>query len=119
MEIMFYDPQVQAAIIEAIGTIIGSLVASICAGLIGRQYLDRKKLQEDLNTAMGDIEFLLAVENEHCSIHRLGVGESNKIRVRNEVVSQGMFWSGRFTHSRIRRRMSGVRNAEGSGYAAP
>jgi hypothetical protein len=101
MEINLHDPAVQAALIGALGTFLSAVVAAICASVIGKQFAGRKQLAEKLRHAIGDIAFLLAVEEEHLNVHRLA-GESNKQRIRGEAVSRGFVWSGQFTPGRAK-----------------
>lgn len=101
MEINWHDPAVQAALIGAIGTFLSAVIAAIVAAVIGKQITGRKLLQERLRIAVADIAYLLAVEAAHCNVHRMS-GESNKQRIRNEVNSQGLSWSGQFTPGRAK-----------------
>lgn len=89
IEIATHDPAVQAAAIMAVGSVIATVIAASCAAFIGQRITSRKKLAENLETAHADIRFLLAVEKEHCAIHREQFSESFKIRVRDRVRSQG------------------------------
>lgn len=100
MGIIWIDPMVQAAAIQAAGTFLAAAIAAICAAVIGQQVAGRKRLQEKLDDAHGDIDFLLAVEAEHCSKHRENGNESNKLRVRTLVRERGFVWSGRNTPGR-------------------
>ena len=96
-EIATHDPEVQAAIITALGSVVATVIAAICAAFIGQRLTSRKKLAEDLETARSDIKFLLAVEKEHCQMHREHASESFKIRVRERARTQGFTWSGKNT----------------------
>lgn len=95
------DPAVQAAVIQSLGAMIAAVIAAIVATMIGRQFADRKRLQENLWLAQGDIAFLLAVEEEHCTLHKQTLQESYKLRMRRAANDRGMAWSGRFTPGRI------------------
>lgn len=101
-EIAFGDASVQASIISALGGVVAATIAAIAAGVIGKQISGRKKLLAALNDAVGDIEFLLAVEQEHCNLHKEVSDESFKQRVRQSVRDQGLEWSARFTPGRVR-----------------
>ena len=101
-EVAITDPSVQASIISALGGIVAAAIAAIAAAVIGKQISGRKKLQVALLDAVDDIEFLLAVEQEHCNLHKEGSEESFKQRVRQSVRDQGLEWSGRFTPGRVR-----------------
>lgn len=100
MDIIWTDPAVQASAIGAVGTFLSTVIAGLCAAVIGKQISGRKRLQEKLVSAYGDIDFLLAVEAGHCEKHRDHGGESNKIRVRDLVREKGLTWSGLHTPSR-------------------
>ncbi|AET95303.1 hypothetical protein BYI23_E001420 (plasmid) [Burkholderia sp. YI23] len=95
------DSAVQAAIIGAVGSILTSSIAAICAAIIGKQISGRKKLQDKLLVAQDDIEFLLKVEQKHCEIHESRGGTSNKLNVRKAVKEMGHEWSGKFTPGRV------------------
>jgi len=81
-------------------TIAAAITAT--AGLqIGKTVARRQKLIDDLARAMQDIHFLLAVEQQHCELHKSNSGESNLRRVRRSVKEQrGLHWSGQFTPGR-------------------
>jgi hypothetical protein len=100
MMIIWTDPTVQAAAIQAAGSFLAALIAGICAAVIGHQITGRKRLQDNLDNAHRDIDFLLAVEAGHCDKHRDNGDESNKIRIRNLVRDKGLVWSGRNTPGR-------------------
>lgn len=99
--VAWHDPGVQASVIASIGTIGAAMIAAICAAVIGKRFDNRKKLQEKLVIATGDIAFLLAVEEKHCEIHKVDSEKSYKATVRKEVVERGFVWSGRFTPGRV------------------
>ena len=101
-EVAITAPSVQASIISALGGIVAAAIAAIAAAVIGKQISGRKKLQVALLDAVDDIEFLLAVEQEHCNLHKEVSEESFKQRVRQSVRDQGLEWSGRFTPGRVR-----------------
>lgn len=96
------DPAVQAAIVEAVGNVLATTIAAISAALIGQQFLNRKKLQETLSEAQADIRFLLAVEEEHCEMHREAEQQSFKNTVRNLAYGRGLLWSGNHTPGRVK-----------------
>lgn len=96
------DPSVQSAAIQAAGGVIAALVAAVAATVIGRQYANRKRLQERLLMAQQDIVFLLAVEEAHCELHMKISGESYKRRMRQEAVKRNLNWSGKFTPGRAK-----------------
>lgn len=94
-------PEVQAAYISAMSTLFATIVAGISAFLVGRQLISRKKFAEKLHVALCDIEFLLAVEREHCEHHRNKVDKSFKKTMRQRARSLGFYWSGQFAQSGI------------------
>lgn len=96
------DPAVQAAVINAAGTILATLIAAISASVIGKFIADRDKLKDNLNLAINDIAFLLAVEDEHCKVHRENTNQSSKLRIRQFATDRGLTWSGKFTPGRAK-----------------
>lgn len=97
------DVQIVAAIIQGGCAIAATLIAALTAALIGKKFSDTQKLKEKLEIAQNDIAFLLAVEEEHCQLHKQNSGESNKLRVRDTIrEQQGLTWSGKNTPGRIR-----------------
>ena len=96
------DPQVIAAIVTAVGSIAAAIIAAVAAVFVGRVFLSREKLKGQLDAAVDDIAFLLKVEERHCKLHQQSSGQSNKHRVREQVLSGGGKWSGRFTPGRYR-----------------
>lgn len=100
--IIWSDPVVQSAGITAVGTILATLIAAVCASVIGKRISDREKLQENLDVAISDIAFLLDVENEHCKIHKEKTSQSSKIRIRQIAIDHGLIWSGKFTPGRAK-----------------
>lgn len=102
--IAWSDAAVQAALISSVGGIVAAVIAAVAATIIGRHFVNGKRLQEQLNLAHSDIAFLLAVEEEHCGMHMAHMNESFKVRVRSLVRDKGMVWSGRFTPGRVKAR---------------
>lgn len=96
-------PEVQAAYISAVSTLVATLVGSLSAFFVSRQILSRKKLAEQLHQAMSDIEFLLAVEKEHCEHHRTFADRSFKNTMRDRARELGHTWSSRFEPAKIER----------------
>lgn len=94
-------PEVKAALVSAIGSILSSVIGATTAALIGKRLLKQEKLKRDLQTAISDIEFLLMVEKEHCDENRRQQNRSNFQTIRNKVRAQHS-WSGRFTPGRVR-----------------
>ncbi len=81
---------------------IFSILAVLAAKLIGQTIANRKKLQEKLQQAIDDIEFLLEVEKEHCENNKQTLGESRKNKVREAVRNNGFKFSGKFTPGKVR-----------------
>jgi hypothetical protein len=102
MVLNWTDPQVAAALIQTVGGAAAAAFAAIGTLVIGRQVARRKRLEEKLLAAQGDIVFLLEVEAQHCELHKQVCNESFKVRVRRTVTEKGHQWTGRFTPSRIR-----------------
>lgn len=99
--ILLKDPAVQASIIAALGTILATVIGAVSAAIIGRQFANRKKLSEKLDTALNDIAFMLIVEEEHCERHREDSDASLKITMRDRARDQGYTWSGKYSMGRI------------------
>ncbi len=99
--IIWSDPAVQSAVIQSVGTMVAAVIAAVIAAIVGKQFADRKRLREKLLLAEGDIAFLLAVEEEHCNLHKQTQKESNKRRMRRAAFDKGHVWSGKFTPGRI------------------
>jgi hypothetical protein len=95
-------PEVVAAAITGACTVLAALIAGIAAAIIGKKFAARQKLQEEKETAIKDIHFLLEVEKEHCALHKENTDESNRQRVRERARIKGYEWSGRFTPGRAR-----------------
>lgn len=93
--------EVQAAYISAASTLISTLFAGLTAIFVGKQIIKQKKAGERLYIAMSDIEFLLAVEKEHCEHHRTESDKSLKNTMRDRARELGHQWSGRFSQSKI------------------
>jgi len=102
--IIWSDPAVQASVIATAGTVISTVVAAICAAVIGKRISNTEKLKDNLETAINDIAFLLAVEEEHCIVHREKTNQSQKMKMRNAAEGRGLIWSGKFTPGRAKHR---------------
>ena len=90
-------PEIMAALITALGGIMAATIAAVAAAVIGNQVLGRKRLEARLNLALHDIQFLLEVERQHCSLHRDREEQSYKILMRRHARNNGYRWSGKFT----------------------
>jgi hypothetical protein len=96
------ETEVLAALIIAGGSILSAVIAATVAGLIGKRFLNKKKLQQDLSCAIQDIDFLMQVEARHCEINVDEGRPSNLRTVRRHVKNSfGHSWSGRFTPGRV------------------
>jgi len=100
--IIWSDPSVQSAMISTAGTVFATIVATICAAVIGKRIANGERLKEKLDVAINDIAFLLAVEDEHCKLHKENTNQSSKLRIRQFAVDRGLTWSGKFTPGRAK-----------------
>ncbi len=99
------DPIIAAAWVQGICAIIATAIAAVTASLIGKKFSNYKKLEEKLGIAQKDIEFLLAVEVEHCNIHKENTDSSNKNKIRDYVRDNSLLtWSGKNTPGRLKNR---------------
>ena len=87
--------EIQKTLISGLFTILNTVIASVTAGLIGKIFANRRKLQEKLDIAISDIEFLLEVEKIHCDNNKQELGESRKNSIRDAARSSGLSFSGR------------------------
>lgn len=99
--ITWTDPAVVSAIIQSAGAVLAATIAGIAAAVIGKQFAARKKLEDKLALAHGDIAYLLAVEAEHGRLHVERGERSNKLAVRRLVRDRGLNWSAKFTPGRV------------------
>lgn len=96
------ETDVLVAVIEAGGQILAALIAAIAAGLIGKQFADRKRLMARIALAQQDILFLLEVEKNYGIRIQHHEDSTLKNTVRQEVRAEtGLAWSGKNTRSRI------------------
>lgn len=100
--IIWSDPSVQSAMITTAGTVFATIVATVCAAIIGKRIANGEKLKENLDVAINDIAFLLAVEEEHCKVHKENTNQTSKLRIRQFAVERGHTWSGKFTPGRAK-----------------
>lgn len=100
--IQWADAAVQASILQSVGTVIASVIAAVCAAIIGAQISGKKRLERKLSETVSDIQFLLAVEEEHCKIHQAEKGHTLKKTVRTAASDRGLFWSGKYTPGRAK-----------------
>lgn len=97
----FSSPELQAALITSVGSVVAAVIAAIAAAVIGRQISGKRRLQEALKLAIDDVHFLLAVEAEHCRIHQEESDESFKNRAREVARDSGYSWSAQYTPGRV------------------
>ena len=102
MQNIVIDNLLMMELIKALGNILTASVPSIVAYYIGKKVVNERKLQSKLDVALGDIAFLLTVEDFHCREHLVTQGISNKRNIRDCVKQETtLVWSGRNTMSRI------------------
>lgn len=100
--IIYTDPAVQSAIITTAGTAFATVVAAICASVIGKRFDNAAKLKEKLDVAINDIAFLLIVEEEYGKAHKENTNQSSKMKMRQLATGRGIVWSGKFTPGRAK-----------------
>lgn len=98
---------ISTALTPSIITGIFGLFGTIASAVIGRDFLNRRLLKEQLSIAQADIAFLLQVEELHCAKLKSHGFQSSKLRLRADAKDKGFTWSGRFTPSRVASRSSG------------
>ncbi len=98
-----HDPQIISALIQSIGGIVATLIASLVASIIGKNFADRERLKQLLATASHDIAFLLEVEKAHTELHVQNGYPSMLLTARRTVKQHGYSWSGQFIPSRAKR----------------
>ncbi len=85
------SPEVLSAIIQTSVFTFAALAPAIAGAIL----YSRRKLELRLAAALGDIRFLLAVEELHCREHRERDGATLKMTIRNLVrIERGLEWSG-------------------------
>jgi hypothetical protein len=90
------DSKTINSLIISLSIIAATIVGSITALRIGRQMFRRQKLRQNLNQAVGDIRFLIAVEESHCERSKSSDGETFKLRARSALRDKpGVDFSGR------------------------
>lgn len=95
---MTMDSQIISSIITGSSTVIATILGSITALVVGRKIARRQELEEELDRAVRDIHFLMAVEEQHCERNKSDSGESFKLRTRTAVREKtALDFSGRFT----------------------
>lgn len=100
----WHDPQVVAALIGGGATLLSGIATAVIAVVVSMQIADRRRLQDNLNIAMGDIEYLLRVEEILCEKLNEAAPKSVKLKVRAAVREEGQNWSGKNTPGRRRQR---------------
>ena len=85
------SPEVLSAIIQTSVFTLAALAPAIAGAIV----YSRRKLEQRLAAALGDIRFLLAVEELHCREHDERDGVKMKMIIRNLVrIERGLEWSG-------------------------
>ncbi|MEL4894858.1 hypothetical protein, partial [Crocosphaera sp. Alani8] len=62
----FSNIEIQKTLLSGIFSTVNTFLAVLVANCISQKLANRKKLQEKLQQAIKDIEFLLQVEKAHC-----------------------------------------------------
>lgn len=98
--------------IEGIVKIVLSLLALMFVYV--QAHSKSKRLERSLAKAYGDLQFLLAVENEHCEEQRIQSGASNRNTIRKLVRETTAFeWSGSHTQEKLRAKVAKQRQERG------
>lgn len=97
------DAQVQSAIIQAVATVLSSVMAALVGGYFAFKWLNQQHLKEKLLTATQDISFLLEVERLYIENSRINgkVTSVGKYKIRAQARRNGYKWSGMFTPGRV------------------
>lgn len=100
------DAAVQASMISSAGQIVATAIGAICASIIGRQFMDRRRLKARLLLALSDLTFMQEVEKLHCEEFTEQTPDAkilaHKLKIRRRVEERGLRLSGRYTPSRIK-----------------
>jgi hypothetical protein len=101
--INFTDTNIQVALISGSFSLLTTIIAAVVAQIISQEILNRKKLKEDLNLAVKDIEFLLEVEAEYGNLLTQYEGSTQKNIIRKTVKQEkNLHFSGKFTPGRAK-----------------
>lgn len=92
---------VLVAFINGTSNILAVAIPSIVVAIAGFSFRKYRRMKRKYLTALQDMQFLLAVEHEHCKMHKEHSGASNRTTVRATVACDHS-WSGEFSASRIR-----------------
>lgn len=98
---------IAVALINNAGTLVSVLVTALTLLWASTKFYNYQRLLADYENSLNDIEFLLAVEREHCQINKEMTGGSNKRLVRS-IASHQHEWSFEHSPSRIRRRKTSI-----------
>ena len=98
----FANIQIQAALISGIFTVLSAIIAAIAAAIIGKTIANGRQLEDDLETAIDDIAFLLKVERIHCEDNKRTNSSLGKNTVRDAARNAGLGFSGKFTPGVVR-----------------
>lgn len=106
MMINWSDAAVQASIISSTGQIVATVIGAVSASMIGRKFLNSKRLHAKLLLALSDLTYMQEVEKLHCEEFSEKVPDAravaHKLRIRRRAEERGLRLSGRFTPSRIK-----------------
>lgn len=96
-------------LVKALGLILAAGVPSVAVLLVNKSRQKNESLKRDLKKALGDLQFLLAVEAEHGRMSKEATGNSNLLLVRKVVhANDHVSWSGDFHHKRIIKKLESL-----------
>src|SRR5690554_3054094 len=90
---------IMIALIESAGSILAVLIPSLAALYLSRRWFHVKRLEDNYESALRDIQYLLTVESIHCELHKENHGQSWRLKARHIANDQGVSWSQRNTYS--------------------
>jgi hypothetical protein len=102
-------------VVKACALVLASAVPSMTVLMVNRAKRNREKLTRDLNLALNDIRFLLAVEAEYARVCKEMTGESKARIVRKTVhVEKELNWSGAFSDKKAAAKILELRGCTAS-----
>ena len=104
----------EPALIKAGGVVIAALVAAVIPGvtawLISLSQKKRKAMETKYRAALSDLAFYIALERFHVRHHKEVSGQSNKNRIRQQVLQETeLMLSGQFSGSKIQAELEKLR----------
>jgi hypothetical protein len=96
------DAMIEAAYVQAAGTVLASAIAASVGGWFARRWLDQQNLRAKLLEAQADIQFMLEVERQYVEQGKSIGAIPGKNSIRHAVSSNGFTWSGQNTPGRMR-----------------